>query len=242
MRRATSLHPAGLRGDSAGPRCSACGQRIAGVAGRARQDLRADAPREGEGRGVAGGAVVGEEELGDAGRSAAGADVVPEARRRPIRDAAADDRARRLRRPLQPRAIPGGLPQPIPEPRGAGGAVAPPQVIQATPGRRRARGGRSGTRRRRCWRSPSGRRRRRARRPGTRGPSSPVERGQEVGDAGGAVREVGQQLRRRAVHRPFAAARSRRGRREQRAGVAPRAAARAVSRRGPRARRAASAA
>src|SRR6187402_1703455 len=52
------------------PVCAVLGVRPAdprGVAARARQDLCGDPPREGEGRGVAGGAVVGEEELGDAG-------------------------------------------------------------------------------------------------------------------------------------------------------------------------------
>ena len=120
----------------------------------------------------------------------------------------ASDAAGGLRRPLQPRAIPGGLPQPIPEPRRARGAVAPPEVIEATPGlvglvvvdqahvavglaRSAFRYGGAGER--------AVEERALLRRL--------VERGQEVGDAGGAVREVGQQLRRRAVHRPFAAAR-----------------------------------
>src|SRR4029453_14669087 len=120
-----ALHPAGLR-DDLGRTRAVLGMRPANprrVPYCGAEDLRADAPREGGGRGVAGRAVVGEEKLGDAGGPAADADVVPEARRRPVWDAAADDRARRLRRPFQPRVVPGGLPQPGPQPGGARGAA-----------------------------------------------------------------------------------------------------------------------
>ena len=189
-------------------RCSACGQRIPEASRVAdAEDLRADAAGEGERRGVAAGAMVGEEELGDAGRAAADADVVPEARRRLLGDAARDDRARRLRRPVEPGAIAGRLPQPIPEPRRAGRTVAPAEIVEAAPGlvglvvedqADVAVGPRD---------------RLQVRRAGQRGVEERavlrrlVERRQEIGDAGGAVREVGQELGRGAVHRPLAAAR-----------------------------------
>src|SRR5687768_2744174 len=127
-----ALHPARLRRDLRRPRpmFRVRPARSGGVAGRVRQDLRREAPRERQRLGIAG-PMAGEDELGDAGRSATLADVVPEARGRPLGNAAGQDGSRRLRGPRQPGVVASGLPQEMPEARRARRAVAPPEVVQA---------------------------------------------------------------------------------------------------------------
>ena len=152
-----------------------------------------------------------EQELRDAGGSAALADVVPEAGRALFGDAALQDGVRRSVHPGQPLLVASDLGELIPEARRAGRTVAPAQVDRYRV--RRAGCAGSGRCPLRSWRWPGGISRRRAQPSryffgrSRRSDSSVMKRlRQEIRDAGGAVREVRHHARRVRRHLPLQSA------------------------------------
>src|SRR5215471_7811874 len=127
-----TLHVAGLRDAHVGLGAilGLDPARAAAVPRRAREQIRGHLRREIEVAPILGDAVEIEEELRDAGVAAALPNVVPEARRPRLRDAALEDAVGRLADPRHPRTVAGHDRELIEEPRRARRSVAPAQVIE----------------------------------------------------------------------------------------------------------------